>query len=669
MVKSLKGRVAAMTALVSMVLIVGVAVGIEFFVYGELRNSLQAQLDTQVKLVADQLDDKMRGKFLALHRMARNIGDPRTLTPAQFESFANMSVSMPETFNTLFVADLDGHMRYDSTFATTAINIADRDYFRQLLAGAPQAASSVIAGKITNSPGIVLAVPVTDKQGKLIGVIGGAVNLLRQNFIVDLASNAVGQTGRYCLISKDNPPRYVIQADVTRILSPVGPVQTLCGVRDGGSNEWLHMHPLVARAPMATTGWTVVAVLPGAEAFDPLARVRRRVILLAIAAIAMTALVMWCVARCMLRPLDKLRVLVARSGGDMRAMQSLPVQRADEIGALANAFRDMMERLGERTEALEVSREAARASVRRMQEIADRVPYLVAYLDGDERFAFVNRACETRLRRRRDQILGATARELLGVSLYREFAPHLVRAFAGEAATFTWDFGEGAAYRCFEVSYQPEWATQNVLAGVHLFVRDITIERTNERRWRRESHTDHLTGLLNRKGFDQALAAAVRRAREGAGAQALLFVDLDRFKLVNDTWGHALGDELLRRLAKRLVANVREGDVLARFGGDEFAVIMRDVHDALDVERTALSILDAASRPMALSVGEVTVGACVGVAMVASGEDKTPDMLFEAADRALYDAKHGGRGLFVLAPSVGGTAGAEGSGDAAARAG
>ena len=163
MVKSLKGRVAAMTALVSMVLIVGVAVGIEFFVYGELRNSLQAQLDTQVKLVADQLDDKMRGKFLALHRMARNIGDPRTLTPAQFESFANMSVSMPETFNTLFVADLDGHMRYDSTFATTAINIADRDYLRQLLAGAPQAASSVIAGKITNSPGIVLAVPVTDK--------------------------------------------------------------------------------------------------------------------------------------------------------------------------------------------------------------------------------------------------------------------------------------------------------------------------------------------------------------------------------------------------------------------------------------------------------------------------------------------------------------------------
>ncbi|WP_244914661.1 sensor domain-containing diguanylate cyclase [Pandoraea apista] len=637
-----------------MILIVGLAVGIEFFVYGELRSSMQAQLDSQVRLVADQLDDKMRGKFLALHRMSRHIGDPRTMTPAQFDAFANVSVSVPETFNTLFVAATDGQMLYDSTFSSTPINISDRDYFRQLLAGAPQAASSVIAGKITNSPGMVLAVPITNAQGEVTAVIGGAVNLLRQNFIVDLASNAIGETGRYCLVTNETPPRYVIQADVTKILTPVGPAQTLCGIRDADSHELLHMHPLVARAPMTTTGWSVVAVVPGAEAFDPLARVRRRVVILAIAAIGVAAFAMWWMARCMLRPLDTLRDLVQRSAGDMRAVQSLPVQRADEIGALANTFRNMMEQLGDRTEALEMSREAARANVRRMQEIADRVPYLVAFLDGDERFAFVNRACELRLRRSRERILGATARELLGPSLYREFAPYLSRAFAGEAATFVWDFGEDAAYRCFEVSYQPEWATHNVLAGVHVFVRDITVERSNERRWRRESHTDHLTGLLNRKGFDQALANAVRRAREGAGAQALLFVDLDRFKVVNDTWGHALGDELLRRLAKRLVASVRESDAIARFGGDEFAVIMGDVQDVDDVERTAMSILDLASRPMVLSVGEVTVGACVGVAMVARGEDLTPDMLFEAADRALYNAKHGGRGRFVLSDSVAG---------------
>ena len=653
MVKSLKGRVAATTALVSMILIVGVAVGIEFFVYGELRSSLQAQLDTQVKLVAEQLDDKMRGKFLALHRMARHIGAPAAMTSAQFDAFANLSVSMPETFNTLFVAGPDGHMLYDSTFPATAIDIAERDYFRQLLAGAPQAVSGLIAGKITRSPGIVLAVPVVSAHGKVIAVIGGAVNLLRQNFMVELASNAIGETGRYCVTTNEHPPRYVIQADVTKILTPVGDAQTLCGVRVPGPKDILTMHPLVARASMATTGWSVVAVMPGAEAFDPLARVRRRVILLAMAAIGVAAFAMWWMARRMLRPLDTMRDLVLRSAGDMRAVQSLPVQRADEIGALANAFRDMMEQLGDRTEALEVSREAARAHVRRMQEIADRVPYLVAFLDGDERFAFVNRACEIRLRRPREHILGATVRELLGAPLYREFAPHLARAFAGEAATFIWDFGEDAAFRCFEVSYQPEWATPNVLAGVHMFVRDITVERSNERRWRRESHTDHLTGLLNRKGFDQALAVAVRRAREGAGAQALLFVDLDRFKRVNDTWGHALGDELLGRLAKRLVANVREGDALARFGGDEFAVIMRDVRDVRDVERTARSILDAASRPMVLSVAEVTVGACIGVAMVACGEDKTPATLFEAADRALYEAKHGGRGRFVLGDGAG----------------
>lgn len=648
MVKTLKGRVAATTALVSMILIVGVAVGIEFFVYGELRSSLQAQLDNQVKLVADQLDDKVRAKYLALHRISRHLGNPYAMTAAELDAFANASVSMPETFNTLFVAAPDGRVIYDSTFPATPINIADRDYFKALLGGAPQAISGLIAGKITRSPGVVLAVPVRDADGRLTAVVGGAINLLRQNFIVDLASNAVGDTGRYCLITNETPARYVIQADVTKILSAVGPTQTLCGVRDAGANELVHMHPLVARTAMATTGWSLVAVLPGAEAFDPLARVRRRVVMLAIAAIAIAALVMWWVARRMLRPVDTLRELVERSASDLRAIQSLPVQRADEIGALANAFREMMERLGDRTDALESSREAARANVRRMQEIADRVPFLVAFLDGEERFAFVNRACEVRLRRSREHILGSTAQELLGALLYREFAPYLARAYAGEAATFVWDFGENSEYRCFEVSYQPEWTANDVLVGVHVFVRDITIERSNERRWRRESHTDHLTGLLNRKGFDQALAAAVRRAREGAGAQALLFVDLDRFKLVNDTWGHALGDELLKRLAKRLVACVRESDDIARFGGDEFALIMRDIHDVRDVERAAKAVLEVASRPMALSVGDVGVGACIGVAMVACGEDKTPDMLFQEADRALYEAKHGGRGRFMF---------------------
>ncbi|GAB3625511.1 putative diguanylate cyclase YegE [Pandoraea terrae] len=647
MIESLKGRVALKTALVSMVLIAGVAFGIEFFVYGELRDSLQAQLDTQVRLVSDQLDDKVRGKFLALQRMAHHVAGRLDMTPAQMQAFASASVSMPETFNTIFIASPDGRLLFDSTFPKTPLNVADRDYFKRVMAGAPQAISGLVAGKITGAPGVVLAVPVHGPNGEVSAVIGGAVNLLRENFIIDLATSHVGSSGRYCLLTDETPSRYVMHSDLSMLVKPAADERNLCGADTTGSSLLVSMRPLVARADMATTHWALVAVLPGVEAFSPLTKVRQRVALLAGVAIALTAFVMWWVARGLLRPLDTLRDLVQRSSGDLRAVEALPVQRADEIGALANEFRQLMLQLGDHTDALESSRESARANARRMQQIADRVPYLVMFLDAHERFAFVNRACELRLKRPRGRIVGETVQALLGGDMYAVVGPHLARAYQGESATFHWEHGSGDEYHCFEASYQPEWVSGHVLAGVHVFVRDITIERSNERRWRRESHTDHLTGLLNRKGFDNRLTTAMRRARDGESSQALLLVDLDRFKAVNDTYGHSVGDELLRRFAKRLATCVRSTDAIARFGGDEFAIVMTDVGDPRVAERAAVAILDAASRPMALSVGDIAIGACVGVTFVPAGESKTAGIVFDEADRALYGAKHSGRGIYL----------------------
>lgn len=157
---------------------------------------------------------------------------------------------------------------------------------------------------------------------------------------------------------------------------------------------------------------------------------------------------------------------------------------------------------------------------------------------------------------------------------------------------------------------------------------------------------DALTGLPNRALFGDRLDQAVGRARRGHMA-ALLVLDLDRFKTVNDTLGHAAGDGVLREFARRLRSMLRAGDTAARFGGDEFGVILADVRRRGDVEAVCQRILAATARPIGLPEGVASVGVSIGVAILPdAGPNRTEAM--RAADRALYWAKDAGRECYRL---------------------
>jgi len=161
----------------------------------------------------------------------------------------------------------------------------------------------------------------------------------------------------------------------------------------------------------------------------------------------------------------------------------------------------------------------------------------------------------------------------------------------------------------------------------------------------RLAHYDPLTDLPNRVLFQKHLVEALaRRARKG-DQLAVHFIDLDRFKTVNDTLGHPLGDALLREAAERLRACVREGDTVARLGGDEFAVVQTGLSDMGGATRLAGRIVEAMAAPFDLQGHQVVIGASVGVAAAPSdGEDA--DELLKKADMALYRAKGDGRGAF-----------------------
>jgi len=175
--------------------------------------------------------------------------------------------------------------------------------------------------------------------------------------------------------------------------------------------------------------------------------------------------------------------------------------------------------------------------------------------------------------------------------------------------------------------------------------RDITEEREAGERIEQLAHYDTLTGLPNRFQFREVAAQAVAAARRAGATLALLFIDLDRFKYVNDTLGHEAGDQLLLDVAGRIRAAVRSGDVVARQSGDEFLVLLRELKRPEDAGRVARKIIDAVGQPVSLGETEVQVGCSIGIAVL-NDTNPTLEQLLRAADTAMYAAKERGRNSY-----------------------
>ena len=174
-----------------------------------------------------------------------------------------------------------------------------------------------------------------------------------------------------------------------------------------------------------------------------------------------------------------------------------------------------------------------------------------------------------------------------------------------------------------------------------LTLRDVTEQHELEQELKYRAFHDSLTGLPNRSLFAQEAADALETARAVGRTAGVLFVDLDDFKIVNDTMGHGVGDELLVEVAARLAASVRQSDTAARLGGDEFALLIDDAADPDDVDAFAERIVAAFTEPFTLSEAKVLATATVGVATSADSGDV--DELLRHADLALYAAKAAGK--------------------------
>jgi len=199
--------------------------------------------------------------------------------------------------------------------------------------------------------------------------------------------------------------------------------------------------------------------------------------------------------------------------------------------------------------------------------------------------------------------------------------------------------------RWFENCYTPVRDGAGRLTEVEGILMDISERKTAEARIAQLARTDALTSLANRMTFGDQLRQAFAASQRGARAFAVLYLDLDRFKEVNDTLGHHAGDRLLQEVSRRLRDVTREVDMVARLGGDEFAIVQTGIEDSAAAGTLAEKLIEIVSAPYAIDGNDLRIGVSIGISLYDS-DVSSPEALLMRADQALYRAKHAGRGQY-----------------------
>ncbi|BEP42448.1 hypothetical protein GmRootV15_30370 [Variovorax sp. V15] len=293
----------------------------------------------------------------------------------------------------------------------------------------------------------------------------------------------------------------------------------------------------------------------------------------------------------------------------------------------------------------------------RLRAITDNMPALITYIDREEKITFANATSREWLGLDPAQVLGRHVQEVSGREVYVSRQPMLARALAGERVEFEARMQRAGSERITQVIYVPDVRADGVTHGIFSLALDITALKVVEHKLIELARLDTLTGLPNRLAFNEYLPDAVLRSQLTGHAMALMFLDIDHFKAINDTMGHAVGDAVLSEYARRLQGCVRGTDMVARLAGDEFVLVLEGLGTPEAAAVVAEKIVDRVHTPPFVVDGQrVDVTTSIGIAFHrASGSSATAEELLARADVALYNAKAAGRDRFAFFMQSGGS--------------
>jgi diguanylate cyclase (GGDEF)-like protein/PAS domain S-box-containing protein len=305
-------------------------------------------------------------------------------------------------------------------------------------------------------------------------------------------------------------------------------------------------------------------------------------------------------------------------------------------------------------EALAAANEELRRTASELATLLETSPDAIARYDADLRYCYVNPAAERALQKRASDIVGRTDAELGHSEPFESTwsaALHKVLA-TGQRHDTEFALGSGEHVRWFHAQLVPDLDAEGRVMGIFASTRELTAQKRAEQALAHQALHDAVTGLANRVLFADRLAQALVRMERQPGRIAVLFVDLDHFKDVNDSLGHGVGDWLLNEVGNRLRRASRRIDTVARFGGDEFVLLCDKLRAEEDVRLVADRIVRALYEPFVRDGLNLRISGSVGI-VVTDSPSANPSDLVRDADAAMYQAKERGRNRFqFFEPSI-----------------
>jgi diguanylate cyclase (GGDEF)-like protein/PAS domain S-box-containing protein len=609
----------------------------------DMRAVLGDQQFAVLSSAAAFMDDRLDARLRRMDALANAVPPEVRAAPARLQAWLSAHTDSQDEFVNIVGFARNGELIASTSSMPSAqpLTVAGRAWFEDTIKRGHGLVSDPLTGRLSGAQIVLVSAPVFGPRGEIVFVLAGRIDLRHSQFLRQIDALKPGKTGYLFLTSAsgvliDHPAsERLLERIDARPGPPPGIERALRGFEG-----WVHGSDgagpaIFAYKRLRTTGWILGARYPSKEAFAPMDRVGRNVLAVAAALALLAGVLGWWIVRRQLAPLDALRrgIAAIRAGADIGVLQ---VSRRDEIDELGRAFHGLVQERGRATAQL--------------RAIADNIPALIAYIGRGERFEFTNAAFDRRLGIAPGAALGRPLREVLGKAALARLEPLVEAARRGEPGHAEYeDVAHGRLRRHLMIETIPDLDADGAVAGYFVLALDISERKEAELRLLQMARFDTLTGIANRRLFGETLTQAMGRAGRQHTVLGLAYLDIDHFKRINDSWGHGVGDEVLKEFAQRLASSVRASDSAARLAGDEFVIVLEDVKGAAEAARIGAKVVEAMRKPFATSAGPLQLTTSIGI-VLADGAASLPDQeqLLGRADSALYAAKHGGRDRCVV---------------------
>jgi diguanylate cyclase (GGDEF)-like protein/PAS domain S-box-containing protein len=616
---------------------------------------LAAQQFQTVEHVANGLDAAVKLRINALIDAAALINPEWMARPDRLHGFLAERAPLYRFFDTgLFAISREGIGLADLPHlkGRDGASYTERDFFREVMATGKPAVGKPILDRFTNKPVINIAVPIKNSRKEVIGILVGGNQIASSGLLSEIVPTGPHTSGDFHVLSiKDG--MFVTSTDQNRIMQPDparGVNLMYDRYRDGyeGSGvavSSLGIEEISSAKRVASTGWLVIAALPTSVAFKRIAVLEGEIYRDAALASVIITLLLWLFLHRQLSPLSRSAQIIDAMTGGREPIRALRLEGSKEIRRLLGSFNKLQQHISEQTHSLRKRAEEMRLAASVFEGTSEAI--LVSA--PDNRILSVNRAFCRMTGYDESELIGGNPRLLKSDrqdhAFYQEMWSSLQKT--GQWQGEIWNRRRNGEIYAERLTISTLYDEEGKILRYIAIAADITQQKQAEEVIWRQANYDLLTKLPNRRLLQEHMRLAVEKSQRDGLAFAVLHVDLDHFKEVNDTLGHGVGDQLIVEAASRISSCTGTGaGWVAHLGGDEYIVVLCALADSsARIEQVAEAILQAIAEPFIFGSETVYGSASIGIARYPADAEDVASLL-KNADQAKQAAKTEGRNRY-----------------------